>query len=159
MTVILEDYIIADTGLIEIRRPVNLTISTREAQRLVNGWLCLDVSMMLTSGEPTLVVGKVIRWQVPVFFTAPHVGRVGEVGNVTVNAQTGLIDKDPTNVKAMLCAAKKLSKTLPPFKPLELPPAYLEKYGHLLVTPAPRLKIQADGEVVTEIEQNSNASF
>ena len=125
MTVILEDYIIADTGHIEIRRPVNLTISTREAQRLVNCWLCLDVSMMLTSGEPTLIVGEVTRWQVPVIFTAPHVGHVGVVGSVEVDAQTGLIDKEPTNVTAMLRAAKKMGKTLPPFKLLELPPGYL----------------------------------
>jgi hypothetical protein len=55
----------------------------------------------------------------------------------------------------MLCAAKKWSKTLPPFKPKELPPEYLAKFGHLLPTPAPHLKIQADGEVVSEITQKS----
>lgn len=154
MTVILENYRIAETGLVEIRRPVNLTISAREAQQRVNSWLCLDISMMLTGGEPTLVVGEATRWQVPVIFTAIHVGHVGVVGSVDVDAQSGLIDKDPANVEAMLCAAKKLSKTLPPFKPKELPPEYLAKYGHLLPNPAPQLQIQADGEIISEITQN-----
>lgn len=156
MTVILENYHIAETGLVEIRRPVNLTISAREAQRRVNSWLCLDVSMMLTGGEPTLIVGATTRWQVPVIYTAPHVGHVGVVGSVEVDAQTGVIDQDPANIDAMFCAAKKLHKTLPPFKLKELPLEYLANYGHLLPAPAPQLKIQADGEVVSETTQNTD---
>ncbi|MFN8493365.1 MAG: hypothetical protein U0350_37550 [Caldilineaceae bacterium] len=128
MTVILENYVIADVGSFEIRRPVNLAISAKEAQRRVRSWLCLDVAMMLTGGEPILIVGEATRWQVPVIFTAPHVGHVGIVGNVEVDAQTGLINKDPENVEIMLRAAEKLSKTLPPFKPLELPPEYWAKH-------------------------------
>jgi hypothetical protein len=154
MTVILENYTISSLGPFEIRRPVNLTLSAREAQRRVNSWLCLDVSMMLTGGEPTLIVVEVTRWQVPVIYTAPHVGHVGVVGRVEVDAQTGTIDKDPANLEAIFCAAKKLSKTLPPFTPKELPPEYLAKFGHLLPTPASQLKIQADGEVVSDITQN-----
>lgn len=125
MTVILENYFITEAGQIEIRRPVNLTISAREAQRRVNCWLCLDVTMMFTAGEPTLIVGETTRWQVPVIYTAPHVGHVGVVGSVEVDAQSGSIDKDPTNIETMFCKAKKLSKTLPPFKIKELPPEYL----------------------------------
>lgn len=125
MTIILENYHIAETGLVEIHRPVNLTISAREAQRCVNSWLCLDVTMMFTAGEPTLIVGETTRWQVPVIYTAPHVGHVGVVGSVEVDAKSGLIDKDPVNIDAMFCQAKKLSKTLPPFKIKELSPEYL----------------------------------
>lgn len=135
MTIILENYHIAETGLVEIHRPVNLTISAREAQRCVNSWLCLDVTMMFTAGEPTLIVGEATRWQVPVIYTAPHVGHVGVVGSVAVDAQSGLIDKDPANIEMMFCKAKKLSKTLPPFKIKELPAEYLATHVQLTHQP------------------------
>jgi hypothetical protein len=152
MTVILEEYTIAETGLVEIPQPVNLTISAREAQRRVNSWLCLDITMMLTNGEPTLLVGKGVRWQVPVFFTAPHVGRVGEVGCVTVDAGSGVIDKNPQTVGKMLRATKKLSKTLPPFQPRAVPPEYLATNVQPTILPAPRLKLQPNSDLVIATE-------
>lgn len=156
MTVILENYIISNTGSFEIRRPVNLAISAKEAQRRVRSWLCLDVNMLLTGGEPILIVGEATRWRVPVIFTAPHVGHVGVVGNVEVDAQTGLINKDQTNVETLLHATEKLSKTLPPFKLREFPAEYLAQVEQLAIPPAPRLEIQADGELTVVKDQQTD---
>lgn len=58
MTVILEDYIISDAGVFEIRQPVNLAISAAAALRSVTHWLVFDVTMMLTGEEPTLVTTR-----------------------------------------------------------------------------------------------------
>lgn len=125
MTVILEDYTIVGTGDIEIRRPVHLVVSAREAQRRVNSWFCLDVGNLLIGGEPTLVVGEVIRWQVPVLLSAPHTGPVGVVGTVEVDATSGAINKDPANLERIHCAARRLRETLPSFQVKEVPPQYL----------------------------------
>ncbi|MEZ4709704.1 MAG: hypothetical protein R3A44_21020 [Caldilineaceae bacterium] len=150
MAVILEKYTVTGTGEIEIRQPVELGISAREAQRRVNSWLCHNVTMMLNGGEPVLIVGETTRWQVPVIFTAPHVGSVGEAGRVTVDAQSGVIDKDPQNVESILREAQKLSKTVPPFKVREAPPEYLATNLQPTIPSASRLKIQPDGEIVIE---------
>ena len=144
MTIILEDYCIAGAGTFEIRQPVHLTISAETARRAVTHWLVFEITMMLSGEEPTLVIGERTRWQVPVIFSASGPGRVGIVGTVEVDAASGEIDKDPANLEAMLCAARKLGEKLPPFQVKEVPPQYLAKH----LPPAPRLELQADGELI-----------
>lgn len=144
MTVILEDYRIAGAGTFEIRQPVHLTISAEAARRAVTHWLVFEITMMLAGEEPALVIGERTRWQVPVIFSAPGPGRVGIVGTVEVDAVSGEIDKNPANLEAILCAARKLAKQLPPFQVKEVPPEYLAKN----IQPAPRLELQADGELI-----------
>jgi hypothetical protein len=125
MTIILEHYPIPDSGSFEIRKTVQITISATQARRKVDEWLLLEVSMMMGADPPTLVVGERIVWRVPARFTAPHVGRLGTVGEVDVDAQTGDLHDLAAAKEASLSCAKKLAKTLPPFRVKETPPEYL----------------------------------
>ena len=108
--------------------------------------------MLLSGEEPTLVVGERTRWQVPVIFSAPPTGRIGVVGAVEVDAQSGAIDKNPENMETILCATSKLSKLLPPFQVQEVPPQYLATH----LPAAPRLFIQEDGQLTLNPSQKVN---
>ncbi len=72
--------------------PVN--IDPHAASRRVNGWVGNEVSYMMRSGTPELVIDPTdllttVFWRVPVLLTSSKIGTVGEVGSVDVNAQTG----------------------------------------------------------------------
>jgi len=147
MTVILEHYSVNGIGAIEIRQPIRLAISAREAQRRVNSWLSQEISIALTGGEPVLVVGKETRWQIPIIFTAAHIGYVDEVGSVELNAESGKIEKDPALIDSWLNAAATLQQELPAFQAHELPNQYFTNHTKSTIPSASRLSIQADGEL------------
>lgn len=71
-------------------------ISASIARRKVNVLMLDQVSNQLISGEPTLVQieGDTWVWRVPVELGFVRYGRVGKVGEVDVNAQSGMIDYD-----------------------------------------------------------------
>ena len=144
MTIILDHYAIPETGSFEIRQTVNLAISSKQAQRKVDTWLLLEVSMMMGAETPTLLLGERSIWRVPVRFTAPHVGRVGTAGEVEIDAQSGEIYNPITAKTTLLRTAKTLAKKLPPFRVRPTPPEYLAKNFPI----APQLTIREDGEVV-----------
>jgi hypothetical protein len=125
MPILLEDYPIPDSGAFEIRTTVQVNVTAEQARRKVDTWLLLEVSMMMGAESPTLVVGERTLWRVPARFTAPHVGRVGTVGQVDVDAGSGELYDLAAAKEAILCRAKELAKTLPPFRVKETPPEYL----------------------------------
>src|SRR5215212_7958646 len=86
MTLILDQYTIPETGTFEIHQTVNIQVS---AKRQVDSWLLHEVSSMMGAEPPTLVISERTMWRVPCRFTTPGVGRVGQVGEVDVEAQTG----------------------------------------------------------------------
>lgn len=59
------------------------------AQRKANALLAGNVTMMVSAGEPSLVLGETIRWQVPAILRLPEQGEVGNVGTIYVDAKTG----------------------------------------------------------------------
>ncbi len=59
------------------------------AQRKANAFLAGHVAMMVSSGEPRLVLGERIRWQVPAILHLSEQGAIGNVGVIYVDAQTG----------------------------------------------------------------------
>jgi hypothetical protein len=127
MTIILDQYIVPEQGTFEIRQTVIITITAEQARRQVGRWLLNEVSMMMGAEAPTLVVGERTVWRVPVRFTAPHVGRVGTVGALDVDTQTGEL-YDTTAVKqSILHCAKLLAEKLPPFLVREISSEYLAK--------------------------------
>ncbi len=143
MTIILTQYTMPETGTFEIHQAVNIQVSAKEAQRQVDSWLLNEVSSMMGAEPPTLVIGARTVWRVPCYYSAPGAGRVGTVGELDVDVQTGEMD-NPTEAKvAILLCAKRLAKKLPPFQPKIAPPEYVAKNG----PPVPRLQIKADGEL------------
>ena len=144
MTIILDQYTIPEKGSFEIRQTVDITFTAKQAQRKVDTWLLNEVSMMMGAEAPTLVVGARTVWRVPCRFTAPHVGRVGTVGEIDVDAKTGELYDSLAKKESIIDCAKKLAEKLPPFKIREVPLQYLANN----VPSAPLLMIDDDGYVV-----------
>lgn len=126
MTIILEHYSIPETGTFEIHQTVTVHISAEEAKRNVARWLRRDVSHLLGADEPVLVIGKQVRWRVPTHFSLPHVGVLGQTGEVYVDALSGeLLDQTESRVQIEECA-RGLAATAPPFQSQKtVPPAYM----------------------------------
>ncbi|MEM7534255.1 MAG: hypothetical protein AAF639_18890 [Chloroflexota bacterium] len=94
-------------------------IDKKTAQRAVNEWLVMHVScMMMTTGEPVLdMLDEQPIWRLKAVLTAPHVGHVGKVGEVTISAVDGeILQKDEVS-KQLLAKADKLVVHIPPYKP------------------------------------------
>jgi hypothetical protein len=127
MTIILDQYTIPEQGSFEIRQTVDIAFTAKQAQRKVDTWLLNEVSMMMGAEAPTLVVGARTVWRVPCRFTAPHVGRVGTVGEVDVDAKTGEMYDSFAKKELIIDCAKKLAKKLPPFQVREVRDEYLAK--------------------------------
>jgi len=144
MTIILDQYTIPEQGSFEIRQTVDITFTAKQAQRKVDTWLLNEVSMMMGAEAPTLVVGARTVWRVPCRFSAPHVGRVGTVGEVDVDTKTGEMYNVSEAKTAITGRAQALAEKLPPFKVREVPPQYLATD----VPAAPLLMIDDNGYVV-----------
>ena len=78
----------------DIHLSVDITIGAVSAKRQVNALLARHAGDLLLADEPVLVLADRVVWRVPVDLTAPSMGRLGRVGEVDVNAQSGelLID-------------------------------------------------------------------
>jgi hypothetical protein len=125
MQVILEPYSVPERGTFQIQQTVTIHISAQEARRQVERWLLHEVNSQMGSGVPVLVVGTHNVWRVPIFWSAPPVGRVGYVGNVDVDVLSGEII-GPAECKAELIQyAQDLASGLPAFQLREPSPAYL----------------------------------
>lgn len=62
-----------------------LPVSAETAQAVVNYWLLKVLGDRFTALEPHLIAGGDI-WSVPVGLAYPHVGLIGEVGEVLISA-------------------------------------------------------------------------
>lgn len=126
MPVLLEGININEVGVHEIRQTLNVQVTAEQAQRKVNRWLLDEVSYMMHAESPTLVVNGDACWRVPAVLTAPHVGVVGTVGSVDVDAATGDLLERETQKDVIVTNARKLAKALPPYPgPRETPAEYL----------------------------------
>jgi hypothetical protein len=83
---------------IHITAQVNITAFV--ARQKVNRYVIEEISTQLRADEPALRVADRLCWLVPVVFTLPGKGVVGQVGELLVDAVTGelLVDQE-TRVK------------------------------------------------------------
>ena len=65
------------------------------AQQKTNRFLLLNVGHLLKAGEPNLVFANQVYWDVPVLYTLPDRGTVGEVGHILMDVDSGdmVLDK------------------------------------------------------------------
>lgn len=128
MTVVLDSYTIPEKGEFEIyvKRQVNLQVTAAEARQTVHSWLLHQVSYMMGAESPELVVNsEAIIWRVPVSLTASHVGRIGIVGHVDVDIETGEINHPAACKANVLHCAQALAAKLAPYYPrTEMPTDY-----------------------------------
>lgn len=75
---------------VNIRIEASLNISAFVAQQKATGYVLDHVSDHMAGDEPSLVVdGDCFLWRVPIYFAVlPH-GRLGQVGSIDIDAQTG----------------------------------------------------------------------
>ena len=130
MTILLEHGPLPERGTVHlaIQRDFTIHVTAEEARRQVDRWLFDQVSYMMTAEAPTLVLSECVVWRVPAVLTAPHVGRVGAVGAVDVDVQTGQMNVTPERIAAFQQAGIELGKRLPPYQGgRQLPSAYWAK--------------------------------
>ena len=87
-----------------------LPISAFRARQLVNVLTKMEVSSQMGAGTPTLVGGERPCWSVPVWFTEPDRGHVGQVGSLLVDARTGEVLADSESLREMAENARRLAE-------------------------------------------------
>jgi len=126
--ILVEQYTIPEKGEFEVyvKCKVNLRISAEEARRKVNYWLLDQVSTMVGAETPELVLkGAQTVWRVPAILTATHIGRVGVVGYLEVDVETGEIGNPAAAKEQLLRMAEVLAARLPAYRPrIDMPIGY-----------------------------------
>jgi hypothetical protein len=75
---------------VDIRIEADLNVSAFVARQKVTGYVLDHVSDHMAGDEPSLVVdGERFLWRVPVYLAVLPQGRLGRVGAVDVDAQSG----------------------------------------------------------------------
>jgi hypothetical protein len=88
-------------------------ITAIRAQQLVNVLTKMEVSSQMGAGTPTLVGGERPCWSVPVWFTEPDRGHVGQAGSLLVDARTGEVLADSESLREIAENARRLADRPP----------------------------------------------
>lgn len=88
----------------------DLPVTAFRAQQLVNVLMTMEVSSQMLSQAPELVLGERPCWSVPVWFTLPDVGLVGQAGTIRVDAHTGEVLADSQTLREIAENAKRLAE-------------------------------------------------
>jgi len=95
---------------INIQIQADLNVSAFIARRQVTHYLIDNVSDHLCGETPDLVVdGDRLTWRVPVFLYLTSRGKVGQVGAVDVDAQTGQLQITPALIIEIEQRARELA--------------------------------------------------
>ena len=76
---------------VDIHLSAEVNLSAVTARRKVNAFLATHLGNLLLADEPVLSLTDRIVWRVPVDLTAPQAGRLGRVGEVDVDVESGEI--------------------------------------------------------------------
>jgi len=90
-TITLDGEGIQDTRELDIHVSIVATVNVdaQTARRRVTAWLASEVGNMLVGGKPQLVISQQTVWRVPAILTCSSAGKVGRVGTVDVDAESG----------------------------------------------------------------------
>jgi hypothetical protein len=88
----------------------DVPISAFRARQLVNVLTKMEVSSQMGAGTPTLVGGERPCWSVPVWFTEPDRGHVGQAGSLLVDARTGEVLADSDSLREIAENARRLAE-------------------------------------------------
>jgi hypothetical protein len=100
----------------QVKFEASLPISAFVARQKVNVLMLEQISHLLLAGEPQLVqkMNQQWVWQVPVDLTFPNKGRVGQVGQVEVEAYHGEIQFTEILLAQILAKVQQLAQTITP---------------------------------------------
>lgn len=68
---------------------VDIPVSPDTARRRANGYLGMNVGVLLGTSDPRLIVGDRPIWKLAVNLHLPNIGYVGQVGTIAVDATSG----------------------------------------------------------------------
>lgn len=144
MSIIIDPFTIPEKGKVElnVQRSFEIKVTAEEARRQVNRWLHDHVTMLIGAELPALVIGEQVVWRVPAVFRVPDLGRVGVVGTIDVEVNSGVMTI-PTDLDLELEGkAEELAERLPPYQPKGPVP---EKYRPHHIPPAPIIVLDEAG--------------
>lgn len=144
MAIIIDPFTIPEKGQVELKvqRSFEIKVTAEEARRQVNRWLHEHVTMLIGAELPTLVVGEQVVWRVPAVFRVPDLGRVGVVGIIEVEVNSGVMTIPSDLGPELERKAEELAERLPPYQPKGPVPA---KYRPQHLPPAPTLVLDEAG--------------
>lgn len=95
---------------VNIHVSAQLNITPFTARQKVGGLILSKVSTGIGADEPSLVLSRQrIVWRVPLFLALPHLGRLGQVGEIDVDAQTGEVLADDAIFRQVIENAGRLA--------------------------------------------------
>jgi len=101
---------------ITVHVSARLNVTQVAARRKVNVFLLNEIGTGLGGATPMLVVqNDRLRWRVPVILALSPIGRLGQVGQIDVDAQTGEILADDQLIKDIADHAGRLSVEFLPY--------------------------------------------
>ena len=111
MSVVLNQLPRAEHGVqVDIHLTADLNVSAYMARRQVTTYLIDHVSDHLCGEDPELIVaGERFLWRVPVALYLTASGRVGQVGALDLDAQTGQLYTTPARLIAIERRAHELA--------------------------------------------------
>jgi hypothetical protein len=76
---------------VDLHVSLKLGITAKQAKRKLSRFLLDEVSLFIGPEEPILVVadGPAVFWRFPLQFAMAKCGRLGQVGSIDVDAQSG----------------------------------------------------------------------
>jgi hypothetical protein len=115
MDVILDETYLAKSESAEVDVTIHVSakvnITPFVARQKVNGLVIDHLGPGLISESPALVASnKRLVWRVPVVLTLPHRGRLGQVGTIDVDVQTGELLADDLLLANIAQTADDLAK-------------------------------------------------
>ena len=110
-----DTLVIPQTGrlTIDIHLSAEVNITAIIARRKVNAFLATHVGNLLLADEPVLTMTDKIVWRVPVDLTAPPEGRLGRVGEIEVDVETGALAIDEAEINRIRDYANHLTTGSP----------------------------------------------
>lgn len=111
MTVAADALVLPRSGQVhmDIRVSADINVGAAMARRRVNAFLATHVGNLLLADEPVMVLTDRIVWRVPVDLTVPSTGRMGRVGEVDVDIESGELLINDGQLEGMLYRANDLT--------------------------------------------------
>ncbi|CAG0927771.1 hypothetical protein TFLX_00611 [Thermoflexales bacterium] len=94
---------------VSINVSTTLNVTAYTAKRKANTFVLNRIGTGLFGDEPQLIVtDRLICWRVPIFVSMASRGRLGQVGQIEIDAQTGEILADDNSLKDIAANAERL---------------------------------------------------
>jgi hypothetical protein len=95
---------------IHVHVSATLNITPFVARQKVGGLVLSKVGTGVAADEPSFIVtGERVVWRVPLFLALPGLGRLGEVGEIDVDAQTGEVLADRSTLERIIENARRIT--------------------------------------------------